>query len=224
MFPDADGNPDPNNRMAWKSGAAGPVDVQVGPNGDIFYVDFDGGTEGRYTYLGPTALATASPDSGSPPLTVQFDGTGSQPGQPGDTSTCASDLDGDGQCNDSTDPAPQFVYSNKGSYSARLKVTDNHGISTLSDPLVINVDTRAPTAFITMPDSSVTWRVGDTITFAGGATDPQQGNLPPSALAWTVLIHHCPSNCHTHVYQTFAGVAGGSFPAPDHEYPSYLEI
>ena len=224
MFPDADGNPDPNNRMAWKSGAAGPVDVQVGPNGDIFYVDFDGGTVRRYTYLGPTALATASPDSGSPPLTVQFDGTGSQPGQPGDTITFAWDLDGDGQFNDSTDPAPQFVYSNKGSYSARLKVTDNHGISTLSDPLVINVDTRAPTAFIATPDSSLTWRVGDTISFAGGATDPQQGNLPPSALAWTVLIHHCPSNCHTHVYQTFQGVAGGSFPAPDHEYPSYLEI
>ena len=39
-----------------------------------------------------------------------------------------------------------------------------------------------------------------------------------------MIIHHCPSNCHTHVYQTFDGVAGGSFPAPDHEYPSYLEI
>ena len=37
-------------------------------------------------------------------------------------------------------------------------------------------------------------------------------------------MQHCPSNCHTHAVQTFAGVAGGSFTAPDHEYPSYLEL
>ncbi len=224
MFPDSSGNPDPTNIVGWKSGAAGPVDIQVGPNGDLFYVDFDGGTVRRYTYLGPTALATASPDSGSPPLTVQFDGTGSQPGQPGDTITYAWDLDGDGNFNDSTDPAPQYVYASKGSFTARLKVTDNHGVSTLSSPMVINVDTSRPTAFINTPDSSLTWSVGDTISFSGGATDPQQGTLPPSALLWSVIIHHCPSNCHTHLYSTFSGVTAGSFPAPDHEYPSYLEI
>jgi glucose/arabinose dehydrogenase len=224
MFPDADGNPDPANVMAWKSSAAGPVDIQSGPNGDIFYVDFDGGTVRQYSYLGPTAVATASPDSGAPPLTVQFDGTGSQPGSPGDTITFAWDLDGDGNFNDSTDPAPQYVYGTAGSYTARLKVTDNHGISTLSDPLTINVDTHAPTANIQQPNSNFTWAVGDTISFQGKANDPQQGQLPPSALTWTVLIHHCPSNCHTHVYQTFPGVDSGSFPAPDHEYPSYLEL
>jgi hypothetical protein len=37
-------------------------------------------------------------------------------------------------------------------------------------------------------------------------------------------MHHCPSTCHTHPIQTFAGVASGSFTAPDHEYPSYLEL
>jgi hypothetical protein len=36
-------------------------------------------------------------------------------------------------------------------------------------------------------------------------------------------LYHCPSNCHTHVIQTYAG-AGGSFAAPDHDYPSYLEL
>ena len=224
MFPDANGNPDPTNRLAWKSAAAGPVDIQTGPNGDIFYVDFDGGTVRRYSYLGPTAIATASPDSGAPPLTVQFDGTSSQPGSPDDTITFAWDLDGDGQFDDATDPAPLFVYQAAGSYTARLKVTDNHNISTVSDPLTINVDTHAPTAFITQPAGNLTWRVGDTISFKGHANDPQQGQLPASAMTWEVLIHHCPSNCHTHVYQTFEGVDQGSFPAPDHEYPSYLEL
>jgi glucose/arabinose dehydrogenase/regulation of enolase protein 1 (concanavalin A-like superfamily) len=224
MFPDANGVPDPNNRMAWKSAAAGPVDIQVGPSGDIFYADFDGGTIRRYQYLGPIAIATASPDSGAPPLSVQFDGSESQPGSPDDTLTFAWDLDGDGNFNDSTDPQPVFVYATKGSYHPRLRVTDNHGATTVSTALTINVDTQAPTASITQPGPNTTWKVGDTISFKGHAVDPQQGNLPPSAMSWQVIIHHCPSNCHTHVYETFDGVDTGSFPAPDHEYPSYLEL
>jgi hypothetical protein len=39
-----------------------------------------------------------------------------------------------------------------------------------------------------------------------------------------LLLQHCPSNCHTHPVQDFAGVAGGSFVTFDHEYPSYLEL
>jgi uncharacterized repeat protein (TIGR01451 family) len=34
---------------------------------------------------------------------------------------------------------------------------------------------------------------------------------------------HCPSNCHTHTVQTWTGPSGFFF-APDHEYPSYLEL
>src|SRR5437870_9541271 len=37
-------------------------------------------------------------------------------------------------------------------------------------------------------------------------------------------MHHCPSNCHTHDIQQFVGVASGTFTAPDHEYPSHLEL
>ena len=37
-------------------------------------------------------------------------------------------------------------------------------------------------------------------------------------------MNHCPSNCHTHPIQTFPNVASGSFNAPDHEYPSHLEL
>jgi hypothetical protein len=37
-------------------------------------------------------------------------------------------------------------------------------------------------------------------------------------------MFHCPSNCHTHPIQSFVGVSSGSFTAPDHEYPSYLEL
>lgn len=83
---------------------------------------------------------------------------------------------------------------------------------------------RAPTATIAAPLPTLTWRVGDTISFSGSGTDPEDGTLPASAFTWTLLQQHCPSNCHTHTVQTFDGVTNGSFPAPDHEYPSYLEL
>jgi hypothetical protein len=37
-------------------------------------------------------------------------------------------------------------------------------------------------------------------------------------------MQHCPSNCHSHIIETWPGTASGSFTAPDHEYPSYLEL
>jgi hypothetical protein len=83
---------------------------------------------------------------------------------------------------------------------------------------------QPPTATITSPTNITTWRVGTTINFSGGATDPEDGTLPPTALSWSIILHHCPSNCHTHVLQTFDDVASGSFTAPDHEYPSYIEV
>ena len=84
----------------------------------------------------------------------------------------------------------------------------------------------SPTPTIATPSSSLTFKVGDLINFSGSATDPQDGTLPASALSWKLIIHHCPSGqgCHTHDVQTSTGIASGSFNAPDHDYPSYLEL
>jgi hypothetical protein len=83
---------------------------------------------------------------------------------------------------------------------------------------------QPPTAAINTPLAGTTWKVGDVINFSGSATDAEDGMLPPSDMTWSLILHHCPSNCHTHLVQTFSGVASGSFSAPDHEYPSYLEL
>jgi len=66
--------------------------------------------------------------------------------------------------------------------------------------------------------------VGKTIAFSGHAGDAEDGGLPLAQLSWRAIMHHCPSDCHTHNVQTFPGVAGGSFAAPDHDYPSFLEL
>ena len=212
-----------NCRAAFANSAAGPVNLMIGPNGDLFYVDFDGGQIIEVKY-GLNAIATSDVTAGDAPLTVHFDGTGSVPAQPGDTLSYAWDLDGDGQFDDSTDPKPSYTYNTPGTYVVRLQVTDQRGGSAVSEPITITPGNTPPTAFVDTPPASLTWKVGDTISFSGHATDAQDGALPPSALSWQIIIHHCPSTCHTHLYETFPGVASGSFPAPDHDYPSFLEV
>lgn len=48
----ADGLPDPATVRSFVSDAAGPVDLQVSPQGDLFYVDVAGGTVRRISYGG----------------------------------------------------------------------------------------------------------------------------------------------------------------------------
>jgi PKD repeat protein/glucose/arabinose dehydrogenase len=223
----ADGKPAPGLIRTFVAGAANPVHLEKGPSGDLFYVDFDGGTIRRITYASanqnPVARATATPTAGPAPLTVTFDGSGSSDPDPEDPITYAWDLDGDGAFDDSTAARPTYTYTSTGSYTASLRVTDSHGASD-TDSVTISVGNTAPTAVINTPQAGTTWKVGDVISFSGGATDAQDGALPASALSWQLILQHCPSNCHQHLLQTFDGVASGSFTAPDHEYPSYLEL
>jgi glucose/arabinose dehydrogenase len=224
MFPGAGGEPDPASRALFVGSASHPVDLETGPGGDLYYADFEGGAIRRIQYGAPTAAATASVVEGTLPLRVTFDGTGSHGFRSGDTLTYHWDLNGDGDDSDSTSPRPTFTYTDSGVHSARLRVTDQHGVSAWSDPMTIAAYDEAPTASITTPAPALTWGVGDTVAFSGAATDPKQGKLPPSAMTWTLILHHCPSGCHTHVVQSFRGVSSGTFSAPDHEYPSYLEL
>jgi PKD repeat protein len=223
------GLPDPNQISAFDTPAAGPVDLEIGPGGDLFYVDYDGGTIRRIQYFSanqpPLAVATASPTSGPAPLTVNFDGTGSSDPD-GDPITYSWDLNGDGTYGDSTAAQPSFTYQTAGTYVVHLRVTDSHGASTVSAPITIDAGNTAPVPTISSPASTLTWKVGDPISFSGGATDAQDGTIPASGLSWLLIIHHCPtpSSCHTHNVQTFAGVSSGTFNAPDHEYPCWLEL
>ena len=68
MFPGANGLPNPSNRATFVADAANPVELTIGPGGDLFYVDFDGGTIRRIRFgtgnQAPTARRTGDPTGG----------------------------------------------------------------------------------------------------------------------------------------------------------------
>ena len=226
MLAGGDGFPNPSNRITFDAGAAGPVDLQIGPGGDVFYVDF-GGAIRRIRYLGssnnaPVARVTASPTTGGAPLTVQFDATTSSDPDPGDTLAYTWDLDGNGTYGDATIARPSRTYG-PGTYTVRVRVSDAQGAFDTAS-ILISANGNPPVPTIDLPAAGATWKVGDEISFSGHASDPEDGSLPPSALSWSVTLQHCPSDCHPHPLGEFPGVAFGKFDSIDHEYPSHIEL
>jgi glucose/arabinose dehydrogenase len=234
MLPGTNGLPDPSRLQSFvgvdaTGGAAGhPVDLKIGPGGDLFYVDMDDGTVHRITFAAanqlPIAAITANPTNGPVPLSVSFDGTGSSDPDGGPLSY-SWDLNADGTFGDATGPTASYTYTAAGVYHPSLRVTDDQGTSDTAS-VTVTAGNTAPTGVIDTPTSSLTWKVGDRINFSGHATDPQEGTLPASALSWSLILHHCftPTDCHTHLIQTLNGVSTGSFTAPDHSYPCWLEL
>jgi glucose/arabinose dehydrogenase/PKD repeat protein len=231
MQANADGTPNPATRAAFAQDADFPVDLVFGPGGALFYPDIVSGVIRRISFTGgpgndpPTAVATATPESGSVPLSVQFNGAGSTDPDPGDSLTYAWDLDDDGQLDDSAAQNPTFNYTSAGIYTVTLRVTDTSGAFD-EDTVTINAGSSAPTPVINTPAAGTTWGVGQSIGFTGSATDAQDGTLPASALDWQLILHHCtsPGNCHQHAIQSYENTASGSLVTPDHEYPSHLEL
>ena len=222
MAKDSFGNPDPLAISPFVVGGIYPVDLQVGPAGDLYYVDIFNGTVHRVRYRAPVANLQASPTNGAAPLLVNLDGGGSTVPS-GLTLSYSWDLDGDGTFGDATTATVRRSYPT-GDYTVRLRVTASNGQTDFASVQISSGNTP-PTATIGTPGAGLAWRVGDPIAFGGTGTDPQQGNLPASAFTWTVILHHCPSGgCHQHVLQTFSGITSGTFIAPDHEYPSHLEL
>lgn len=218
--------PSPSNIKGFVGGAANPVDLQVGPDGNLYYADLNGGTIRRIEYTAgtnrpPVAVAKANPVNVEPGGTVSFDASASSDPD-GDPLTYAWDLDADGAFDDSTAVAPTWTYATAGSYRVQLRVTDGRGLSA-TDAVTIGVG--RPHVTISAPTAALRWSVGQNVAFSGSATDATGTPIPASGLTWRLVLKHgaCP-DCHEHFLQTYAGVASGSFTTPDHEYPSELEL
>ena len=113
---------------------------------DIFYVNIAMGTVNRISYASsnraPTAAASATPTSGTAPLSVQLNGSASTDPD-GDTLTYSWDTDGNGSFGDATGKTPTVTYANGGTFQARLLVTDPGGLTSTSSAVTITVTSAA---------------------------------------------------------------------------------
>lgn len=228
MLPGASGLPDPAQVELFARAVPQPVQLLTGPGGDLYYTSLRGELH-RIAALGtnspPTAKLTATPSSGATPLTVAFDASGSADPDPGETLSFAWDLDGDGAFDDATSSAAVYVYSTAGERTVTVQVTDSRGaVATASQTITAGDASGGVQATITRVEPQ-TFRVGDVVEFAGEGRDGDTP-LPASTLAWDLVVQHCPEvdHCHPHVVQSFEGIASGSFVAPEHGYPYYLQL
>jgi glucose/arabinose dehydrogenase len=234
MFAGPDGRPDPSTLIPFASDAGlyPGIDIEVGPEGDLFYTSLFGpgfgpGSVHRISYFSgnqpPVARLEVDKAWSLGPLNATFDAGGSTDAD-GDPVSYEWDLEGDG----TFEPASMVSVRSK-SFSAEenatvaVRVKDPGGASSIDRVTVYPYDTP-PNPLLVEPQSSLEWAVGDPISFEGEAWDEEDTVVPTTSLDWSTRLFHCPSGCHAHPLQAFPAVASGSFPAPDHEYPSYIEV
>ena len=149
MLNGSNGLPNPATIENFTVAAANPVDLKIAPNGELFYVDLNGGTIRRIQYTGPgnqppTARISATPTSGAVPLTVSFNGSASSDPDPGDTLTYAWDLNADGLFDNGNGVTASFTYTQPGTYTARLRVTDSKGASSTASTTITAGSSSTP--------------------------------------------------------------------------------
>jgi glucose/arabinose dehydrogenase len=248
MFRGANGRPDPNTTTRFlREGKIYPaVDIEEGPEGNLYYADLLGDEEGgngsihRITYDpgAPTARLTATPPYGTElPLHVTVDAGGST--DPTNEALAYEwDLNGDGTFETVGGSSHELIFT-KAEQDEReakdedlnrvvaVRVKDGEGLTSVARVTIYPGD-KPPQPSITSPATSLKWGVGDTLQFKGTALDSKGNPIStPLSYYWTTRLLHCPTgptNCHAHPLTTFAGVRSGEFLAPEHDYPSYIEI
>ncbi len=220
---------DVNSRTVTETFATGinrPVDVKVGPDGSLYYLARAGlgggsvddntssnnGQLWRVSYTGSNAPnISAQPASrtvsvgsavtfsvsatGAAPLTYQWQRNGANiAGATAAAYTLTSVA--------ATDNGARF----------RVVVSNAAGSATSTEATLTVTSNQLPAATITAPAEGNLFSAGETITFAGTGTDPEDGELPASAFTWWIDLHH---DEHNHpALDATGGSKSGTFTIP----------
>jgi glucose/arabinose dehydrogenase len=233
MTADAAGEPNPLTTTVFDQNPPYPgVDLEQGPEGDIFYSNLYeglGGTIHRISYdpAAPQARLKADKEWGETPLTIHFD-AGASTGPAGDQLKFEWDLDGNGSFETGGSTRTE-TYGTASNVTAVVRVTDVPNGKTSIASLTVYPGDSPPNVTISKPSPSLTWGVGQPLQFAGtakaeGGAGP---SLPDAGLYWKTRLLHCPfsaANCHEHPLQIFPAKSSGELLAPDHDFPSYINF
>ncbi len=222
------GQPNPNNATLFASGVGAIVDLEFGPDGNLYAVDIGQDRILRFSETGgnaaPVARFSATPRAGAAPLNVSFDGSASSDPNAGDQLTYAWDFDGNGTT-DATGVTATHTYTQNGTFQARLRVTDSGGLTNTTTRTITVGDTDI-TIVVEEPADGRKFKAGAIVPARATATYDDGRSVPSSAFSWEFALVHCipnaPDSCHRHDQATIDG-SRGTFVMPDHEYPSYIE-
>ncbi|MBS1811906.1 MAG: PQQ-dependent sugar dehydrogenase [Acidobacteria bacterium] len=204
---DASGNV--SNVQTFATGTGGIVSMEQGRDGALYYIVLETGQVRRIRYASaPTAAITATPTTGASPLAVSFSSAGSS--DPNNLALTYLWDFGDGTTSTQANPVHTYTSATYTTFTAKLTVT-NSSNGTASATVTVSVGNRPPVATITAPTNGTVARPGDTITYRGTASDPDE-TLSANAMSWQLLLHH---DDHVHPYQAVTG-ASGSFVVEDH--------
>lgn len=169
------------SQTVFDSAAGTIADLVEGPDGNLYSVSIFEGTFSMISAAGPfppVAKASAAPDAGTSPLSVQLSSAGSA--DPYGRPVVYSWDFGDGSPTSAL-ANPVHTYQSDGAYSATLTVTSGGGSATASVPVVAGH--APPVATVTAPPS---YQPGTPLALSAAATDPVDGPLPGSAFTWQV--------------------------------------
>lgn len=237
MLPGEDGRPDPNKIEPFMTGGSlyPGVDIEEGPGGALYYASlfgegFSKGAIHRITYAPGAPSAKLSADTQySKEVEHEFHLDASESSDPtNEPLTFEWDLDGNGSFETKGGETQTVKFTEAKNVVVAVRVKDGEGLTNTAKLTLYPGDTP-PVPTIKEPAASYQWGVGDEIHLSGSAINSEGKSVEPLFLSWGTRILHCPfiaepTNCHAHPLQDFPGVSGGNLIAPEHDYPSYLEI
>nr|WP_037870294.1 PQQ-dependent sugar dehydrogenase [Streptomyces sp. SPB074] len=202
-----DGSPGAIEDFPWSGTQV--MDMEFGPDGALYVLDYGTGSDNqalyRIEYLAgsnrsPVAKVSADKTSGALPLAVKFSSAGSDDPE-GGAITYKWDF-GDGAT--STDANPSHTYTEAGSFSPTLTVTDPEGLTGTAST-VITAGNTAPTVDLTAPADGALFSFGDTVPFTVTGSDPEDGALDCAKVKVTYSLGH---DSHTHSITSKNGCSG----------------
>jgi glucose/arabinose dehydrogenase len=201
---------------SFATGLSWPVDLQVGPDGSLFYLQ-RGSTSSSGQVWRIYYTASQAPNITQHPASISV-----SVGQPATFSVSATGatplsyqwqrygVDIPGATSKSYTIASAMLADTGAPF--RCVVSNPFGTATSNEATLTVVTNQPPTATITTPVAGTLYSGGQTLTYAGTGTDPETGALPPSAFTWEVVFHH---DAHTHPFLApTSGATGGVFVIP----------